>query len=59
MTKKLSRLGFIWFFFQELIYNFYSDYVNIEYDRVYKILQKYLKNLFIYLKNCFTKLPNY
>lgn len=43
MTKKLSRLGFIWFFFQELIYNFYSDYVNIEYDRVYKILQKYLE----------------
>lgn len=41
--QKLSRLGFIWFLFQELIYNFYSDYVNIEYDRVYKILQKYLE----------------
>lgn len=54
MTKKLSRLGFIWFLFQELIHNFYSDYVNImlilsmiEFIKSRKNIWKFKK--FIYL----------
>lgn len=60
MTKKLSRLGFIWFLFQELIHNFYSDYVNImlilsmiEFIKSRKNIWKFKK--FIYLFKEFYK----